>query len=108
MSYATAALATYANMLGTLDHLVGKASEHGPCLIRLEYKPKGGSKKGAGGRAKSAKPVVLIGKTMVYDSGGLSLKIGGSMPGMKRDKDGGCAVFGGDHVIAFGRQHGFR
>lgn len=28
MSYATAALATYANMLGTLDHLVKKASEH--------------------------------------------------------------------------------
>ena len=28
MSYATAALATYANMLGTLDHLVSKASAH--------------------------------------------------------------------------------
>ena len=28
MPYATAALATYANMLGTLDHLVVKASEH--------------------------------------------------------------------------------
>jgi hypothetical protein len=29
MSYATAALATYANILGTLDHLVAKASAHG-------------------------------------------------------------------------------
>lgn len=28
MSYATAMLATYANMLGTLDHLVTKASAH--------------------------------------------------------------------------------
>jgi hypothetical protein len=28
MSYATAALATYANMLGTLDNLVAKASAH--------------------------------------------------------------------------------
>lgn len=28
MSYATAALATYANMLGTLDHLVTKAESH--------------------------------------------------------------------------------
>lgn len=28
MSYATAALATYANMLGTLDHIVTKASAH--------------------------------------------------------------------------------
>lgn len=28
MSYATAALATYANMLGTLDHLITKAESH--------------------------------------------------------------------------------
>lgn len=28
MSYATAALATFANVLGTLDHLVGKAQAH--------------------------------------------------------------------------------
>lgn len=28
MSYATAALATWGNMLGTLDHLVEKACEH--------------------------------------------------------------------------------
>lgn len=28
MSYATAALATFANVLGTLDHLVGKAEGH--------------------------------------------------------------------------------
>lgn len=28
MSYATAALATYANMLGTLDHIVTKAAAH--------------------------------------------------------------------------------
>lgn len=36
MSYATAALATYANMLGTLDHLVGKASEHEKGAALLE------------------------------------------------------------------------
>jgi leucyl aminopeptidase len=71
---------------------VGDASEHKPCLIRLEYTPKG--------KARSGKPVVLVGKTIVYDSGGLSLKVGGSMAGMKRDKDGGCAVFGAMHAIA--------
>ena len=36
MSYASAALATYANMLGTLDHLVVKASEHEKGAALLE------------------------------------------------------------------------
>jgi len=64
---------------------VGKASENKPCMIRLEYAPKGGGK---------GKPLVLIGKTMTYDTGGLSLKVNNGMVGMKRDKDGGCAVLG--------------
>ncbi len=72
---------------------VGKASENAPCMIRLEWNPKGG-----GGDTK--KPIVLIGKTMCYDSGGLSLKINNSMVGMKRDKDGGCAVLGAMHAVA--------
>ncbi|MBX3386436.1 MAG: leucyl aminopeptidase [Phycisphaeraceae bacterium] len=70
---------------------VGQASENKPCLIRLEYAPRG---KG------SARPVVLVGKTMTYDTGGLSLKISNGMVGMKRDKDGGCAVLGAMHAIA--------
>lgn len=71
---------------------VGKASENKPCMIRLEYTPKNPKRRG--------KPVVLIGKTMCYDSGGLSLKINNGMVGMKRDKDGGCAVLGAMHAIA--------
>ncbi len=71
---------------------VGKASENKPCFIRLEYTPRKGRKNG--------KPVVLIGKTMTYDTGGLSLKINNGMVGMKRDKDGGCAVLGAMHAIA--------
>lgn len=70
---------------------VGKASENEPCLIRMEYRPKGA--------AKDARPIVLVGKTLCYDSGGLSLKINNSMRGMKRDKDGGCAVLGAMHAI---------
>lgn len=70
---------------------VGKASENKPCLIRLEYNPS---------NAKAGKPAVLVGKTMTYDTGGLSLKINNSMVGMKRDKDGGCAVLGAMHAIA--------
>jgi leucyl aminopeptidase len=71
---------------------VGKASENAPCLIRIAYKPS---------RAKKgATPVVLVGKTIMYDSGGLSIKTGGSMRGMKGDKDGGCAVLGAMHAVA--------
>lgn len=71
---------------------VGKASENKPCMIRLEYTPS---------RAKKgAKPIVLVGKTMTYDTGGLSLKINNGMVGMKRDKDGGCAVLGAMHAVA--------
>jgi leucyl aminopeptidase len=71
---------------------VGKASENPPCLVRIAYKPS---------RAKKgATPVVLIGKTIMYDSGGLSIKTGGSMRGMKGDKDGGCAVLGAMHAVA--------
>jgi len=71
---------------------VGKASENPPCLVRIAYKP---------ARAKKgATPVVLVGKTITYDTGGLSIKTGGSMRGMKGDKDGGCAVLGAMHAVA--------
>lgn len=70
---------------------VGKASENKPCMIRLEYTPRTG---------KTKPPVVLVGKTMTYDTGGLSLKVNNGMVGMKRDKDGGCAVLGAMHAIA--------
>ena len=75
---------------------VGKASENKPCMIRLEYQPPGAR----GGKGRSPKPLVLIGKTMTYDTGGLSLKVNNGMVGMKRDKDGGCAVLGAMHAIA--------
>lgn len=73
---------------------VGKASENKPRLVRLEYKPEGKSPRAAD------KPIVLVGKTMTYDTGGLSLKVNNGMVGMKRDKDGGCAVLGAMHAIA--------
>lgn len=71
---------------------VGKASVNKPCLIRLEYTP--------ARPARGARPVVLVGKAITYDTGGLSLKVNNGMKGMKRDKDGGCAVLGAMHAIA--------
>ena len=73
---------------------VGRASVNPPCLIRLAYRPAAGS-----GQA-DARPVVLLGKTITYDTGGLTLKVNNGMVGMKRDKDGGCAVIGAMHAIA--------
>jgi len=77
---------------------VGQASENEPCLVRLAYTPEG--EDFGKGEGPDAKPVVLVGKTMTYDSGGLSIKVGGGMKGMKRDKDGGCGVIGAMHAIA--------
>lgn len=62
-------------------HSVGRASIHESKLIHLSYKPKNATKK-----------IVLVGKGLTYDSGGLSLKPSDSMVGMKMDKSGGCAV----------------
>ncbi len=77
------------DLIGLIN--VGKGSANKPCMVRLEYKPRGGGR---------GRPAVLIGKTMTYDSGGLSLKINNTMRGMKRDKDGGCAVLGAMHAVA--------
>ncbi len=71
---------------------VGMASVNKPCLIRIEYTP--------ANPKKGAKPLVFVGKTITYDTGGLSLKVNNGMKGMKGDKDGGCAVMGAMHAIA--------
>jgi len=62
---------------------VGRASRHESKLIHLTYKPK--EPKGK---------IVLVGKGLTYDSGGLSLKSGADMVSMKCDKSGGSAVLG--------------
>ncbi len=62
---------------------VGRASVHAPRLIHLAYKPKNAKKR-----------VVLVGKGLTYDSGGLSLKPATSMVTMKMDKAGASAVLG--------------
>ena len=71
---------------------VGKASENEACMIRIAYTPPRA--------AKGAKPVVLVGKTITYDTGGLSIKPTSGMKGMKGDKDGGCVVFAAMHAVA--------
>ena len=63
---------------------VGQGSSNGPRLIIMEY----------GGGAKGAKPTVLVGKAVTFDTGGISIKPGEKMDEMKFDKCGGCTVLG--------------
>lgn len=62
---------------------VARASRHDPRVIHLAHKPKNAKHK-----------VLLIGKGLTYDSGGLSLKPSDFMTTMKADKSGACAVLG--------------
>jgi leucyl aminopeptidase len=61
---------------------VAKGSDQPPRLIVAEYR---------GGGAKE-KPVVLVGKGITFDSGGISLKPADRMHEMKGDMAGGAAV----------------
>jgi len=52
-----------------------------------------------GGKAKTA-PVVLVGKGITFDSGGISIKPGAGMGDMKMDMGGAAAVLGTMRAIA--------
>lgn len=61
---------------------VSRGSRQPPKLITLEYH----------GGDKNSKPIVLIGKGLTFDAGGISLKPGLGMDEMKYDMCGGAAV----------------
>lgn len=60
-----------------LIYEVGKASDDKPCLIILKYK-----------KNPNKKNIVLVGKGVCYDSGGLNVKTGNYMSDMKFDMSG--------------------
>ncbi len=60
---------------------VGRGSVHEPKVVKLEYKPK-----------DAKKHIVLVGKGVCFDSGGLSLKPADSMETMKDDMTGAAIV----------------
>ena len=69
---------------------VGQASDTPPRLIRLDYTP---SKAALAGRSSRKVPtVVLVGKGITFDSGGISIKPAQAMASMKRDMTGGAVV----------------
>lgn len=63
---------------------VGQGSATPPRLVRLDYTPAQG--------ARRAPTVVLVGKGITFDTGGLSIKPGEAMVNMKRDMTGGAVV----------------
>ena len=69
---------------------VGRGSHQPPRFVVLQYR---------GGRAK-AKPIVLVGKGITFDTGGISLKPGAEMDEMKYDMSGAASVLGTLRAIA--------
>ncbi len=69
---------------------VAHGSAQPPKLITLEYR----------GGDKRQKPVVLVGKGITFDSGGISLKPGAEMDEMKFDMCGAASVLGTVQAIA--------
>ncbi|MBF0152995.1 MAG: leucyl aminopeptidase [Magnetococcales bacterium] len=68
---------------------VGQGSINPPRLMVLEYR-NGGDKP----------PLVVVGKAITFDSGGISLKPADKMENMKYDMSGGAAVFGFLQAVA--------
>lgn len=69
---------------------VARGSQEPSKFIVLEY---------SGGRKKD-RPVVLVGKTITFDSGGISLKPSENMEQMKADMTGGAEVLGAVRAAA--------
>ncbi|HLX54109.1 MAG TPA: M17 family peptidase N-terminal domain-containing protein, partial [Aquella sp.] len=69
---------------------VAQGADSEPKFIKMEYS----------GAAKNKKPIVLIGKGITFDSGGISLKPGAKMDAMKYDMCGAATVIGIFKAIA--------
>jgi leucyl aminopeptidase len=75
---------------------VAKGSAEPPRFIVMHYKGKDAIKK----TAKSKGPIVLVGKGITFDSGGISIKPAGTMDEMKFDMCGAASVLGTMRAIA--------
>lgn len=69
---------------------VGQGSANGPRLIILKYQ----------GKDETSQPVVLVGKGITFDTGGISLKPGLNMEQMKFDMGGAAGVIGAFEACA--------
>jgi len=72
---------------------VGRGSVNRPRLIILKYQ----------GKDDSSQPIVLVGKGITFDTGGISLKPGTNMEQMKFDMGGAASVIGAFEACAYMR-----
>jgi len=70
---------------------VGQGSAKPPRLVSMSWR---------GMRAKTARPIALVGKGVTFDTGGISIKPAASMDEMKGDMGGAAAVAGAIKAIA--------
>ncbi|OOF24387.1 leucyl aminopeptidase [Salinivibrio sp. IB574] len=78
--------------LGMHSYLaVGRGSKNESMMSIMEYK---------GHPDPDAKPIVLVGKGLTFDSGGISIKPGAGMDEMKYDMGGAASVFGVMRALA--------
>ncbi len=70
---------------------VGLGSKNGTRLVTMSYR---------GARAKGSQPLVLVGKGVTFDTGGISIKPAGGMDEMKGDMGGAAAVVGAMRALA--------
>lgn len=68
---------------------VGRGSAEEPCLLRLEYRAK-----------KPRLSLVMVGKGVTFDAGGISLKRSADMAAMKHDMAGAAAVVAAMRAVA--------
>lgn len=74
---------------------VARGSHEPPKFIILDYQ---GNRPGRSGRSR--KPIVLVGKTITFDTGGISIKPAENMEQMKADMTGGAEVLATVRAIA--------
>jgi len=70
---------------------VNKGSKTDPNFTVVEWNPS---------NATNRKPIVLVGKGLVFDTGGINLKPGAGLDTMKSDMAGGAVVFGTLYALA--------
>jgi leucyl aminopeptidase len=79
---------------------VAKGSHQAPKLIVLNYRAAPSGKNAGKNSGKHPKPLVLVGKGITFDSGGISLKPGEGMDEMKFDMCGAASVLGTLKAVA--------
>jgi len=77
---------------------VARGSCQEPRLIVMQYR--GSSGKARKNKNSGSSPIVLVGKGITFDSGGISLKPGAEMDEMKYDMCGAASVIGAFKAIA--------